>query len=168
MSLIYSCPFSHCAFYALHCYIDDVLPYFLHCRPEYKACAVGRRWECSYLLCINYFEQWQLTLCNTHNVNGGDRNGTQVIDGVENPNSLRHPVPRWWSHSIRSSFHPHRTRPESLDAGQLCSLHATGVQVREPYLFARVVRSDGECASQGSEEIFRYLVTSSNFSPYAS
>ena len=36
--------------------------------PSTEACAVGLRWECSYLLCITYFEQWQLTLCNTCNL----------------------------------------------------------------------------------------------------
>jgi len=27
LSFIYSCPFFHCAFYALHCHFEDVLPY---------------------------------------------------------------------------------------------------------------------------------------------
>lgn len=44
--------------------------------------AIGRQWECSYLLCINYFEQWQLTLCNTN---------PQLVIGVtsNDPNDRR-------------------------------------------------------------------------------
>ena len=76
-------------------------------------------------------------------------------------------VLRCWAHSVRLVY-PCRTRLEPLYADQLCLLHATGVQVREPHLLSRVMHSDGECVSQGPEEIFRHTATSSNLSSYAS